>query len=182
MVRDGLWWGQMVPKSTMGLGSPWPHNHPGPQSSPCSCIPHLSPPLSPHIHPTSPSCPPSNLPAELSQPLSEGCGFGMSPTPSAFSAVPVAAPTRRSPLQGPVPQKQHSHFGGKAVRGSAGTRNSTSPTSTSIWAGKRRGRAAPAGHNPGEWHSQCDQPRQSPQPWQQHLKQELPETPPNLPV
>lgn len=142
----------------------------------------VPPTLSPHTHPTSPSCPPSNLPAELSQPLSEGCGFGMSPTPSAFSAVPVAAPTRRSPLQGPVPQEQHSHFGGKAVRGSAGTRNSTSPTSTSIWAGKRRGRAAPAGHNPGEWHSQCDQPGQSPQPWQQHLKQEPPETPPNLPV
>lgn len=111
-------------------------------------LPHhrtsIPPPHHSHAHPlTSPpyqkSCP---VPGSW-YPISVGCRTWVLPPAAAW----VLHPPPRPPGSLPCAQVgQDSHFGGKAVRASAGARHSTSPTSPSIWEGKGssrgRGRAA----------------------------------------
>lgn len=121
--------------------------HPNPPDPPFPMVPSLL------HHPLSPPCPPACRAAPVPcshSPVPEGFGC-----PWSLQLLWVLQP---SPYQGappPLPPHsaqagQDSHFGGKAVRASAGVRHSTSPTSISIWEGKgsaggRQPRARQAG-------------------------------------
>lgn len=118
------------PSFPMVPPAPSPHVHPHPAPSP-------------HIHPPTPSlsCPSSDLPTppeELPQPrlmVPRISGMQDVGAPSSCCVGPASPPS--PPRNLPCAQVgQDSHFGGKAVRASAGARHSTSPTSPSIWEGK----------------------------------------------
>lgn len=176
--------GRLSPKGTIqGVGCLLASKPPCPtiltlllQSTSVPPLPHPIPtPHHPRAHPliSQQSCP---------NPYHRDVGLGcppllLLPLQSLQLPQPEGPPSKASP----VPWQQHSHFGGKAVRGSAGTRNSTSLTSTSIWEGKGRGRAAPARHNPGEWHTQWGQPGKTSSPGSSIPKAGSPPRTPNPP-
>lgn len=177
--------GRLSPKGTIqGVGCPLASKPPCPtvltlhlHSTPVPPLPHPIPtPHHPRAHPliSQQSCP---------NPYHRNMGLGcppllLLPLQSLQLPQPEGSPSKASA----VPWQQHSHFGGKAVRGSAGTRNSTSPTSTSIWEGKGRGRAAPGRHNPGEGHTQWGQPGKTSSPGSSIPEAGSPQEPPTLQV